>query len=234
MDALVRHGVREDDVEVAWVPGAFEIPLVTKRLAATGRYDAVLCLGAVIRGSTPHFDYVAAEVSKGVAHVGLETGRALRLRRADDRHDRAGDRAGRHQGRQQGLRRRGDRDRDGQPASADRGWRPRGALVPLYLALDFGGTKLACGLVESANGMVLTHVRRAIATGRDGLAPPDAEHGAARRSAGGRRSRSPASASASAGRSTSGGSASGSPTTFRAGRTTRSSTRWSGRSASRR
>ena len=74
MDALVRHGVREDDVEVAWVPGAFEIPLVTKRLATTRRFDAVLCLGAVIRGSTPHFDYVAAEVSKGVAHVGLETG----------------------------------------------------------------------------------------------------------------------------------------------------------------
>ncbi len=74
IDALVRHGVREDDVEVAWVPGAFEIPLVTKRLATTRRYDAVLCLGAVIRGSTPHFDYVAAEVSKGVAHVGLETG----------------------------------------------------------------------------------------------------------------------------------------------------------------
>ncbi len=74
VDALVRHGVREDDVEVAWVPGAFEIPLVTKRLATTRRYDAVLCLGAVIRGSTPHFDYIAAEVSKGVAHVGLETG----------------------------------------------------------------------------------------------------------------------------------------------------------------
>ena len=74
MDALVRHGVSEDDVEIAWVPGAFEIPLVTKRLASTHRFDAVLCLGAVIRGSTPHFDYVAAEVSKGVAHVGLETG----------------------------------------------------------------------------------------------------------------------------------------------------------------
>ena len=74
MDGLVRHGVSEDDVEVAWVPGAFEIPLVTKRLASTHRFDAVLCLGAVIRGSTPHFDYIAAEVSKGVAHVGLETG----------------------------------------------------------------------------------------------------------------------------------------------------------------
>ncbi len=74
MDALVRHGVEEGNVSVAWVPGAFEIPLVAKRLAQSGRYDAVLCLGAVIRGSTPHFDYVAAEVSKGIAHVSLETG----------------------------------------------------------------------------------------------------------------------------------------------------------------
>lgn len=74
MDGLVRHGVREEDVDVAWVPGSFEIPLVAKRLAASGRYDTVLCLGAVIRGSTPHFDYVAAEVSKGIAHVSLDTG----------------------------------------------------------------------------------------------------------------------------------------------------------------
>ncbi len=74
MDALVRHGVREDDVEVAWVPGAFEIPLVAKRLASTHRFDAVLCLGAVIRGSTPHFDYVASEVTKGIATVALQTG----------------------------------------------------------------------------------------------------------------------------------------------------------------
>jgi len=74
MDALVRHGVSPDDIEVAWVPGSFEIPLAAKRMALSGRYSAVLCLGAVIRGSTPHFDYVAAEVSKGVAHVSLETG----------------------------------------------------------------------------------------------------------------------------------------------------------------
>ncbi len=73
-DALVRHGVRAEDVDVAWVPGSVEIPLVAKRLAQSGRYDSVLCLGAVIRGATPHFDYVAAEVSKGVAHVSLETG----------------------------------------------------------------------------------------------------------------------------------------------------------------
>ncbi|MFC2024045.1 6,7-dimethyl-8-ribityllumazine synthase [Chloroflexota bacterium] len=73
-DALVRHGVNEVDVEVAWVPGSFEIPLVAKKLAQSKRYDAVICLGAVIRGGTPHFDYIAAEVSKGVAKVGLDTG----------------------------------------------------------------------------------------------------------------------------------------------------------------
>jgi 6,7-dimethyl-8-ribityllumazine synthase len=74
MDALRRHGVVEEDVTVARVPGSFEIPLVAKKLAASGKYDAVICLGAVIRGATPHFDYVAAEVAKGVAAVGLQTG----------------------------------------------------------------------------------------------------------------------------------------------------------------
>lgn len=73
-DALVRHGVDDDDIALAWVPGAFEIPLVAKKLAASGQYDAVLCLGAVIRGSTSHYDYVCSEVSKGVAAVGLDTG----------------------------------------------------------------------------------------------------------------------------------------------------------------
>ena len=73
-DALVRHGVSEADIEVAWVPGSFEIPLVAKKLAETKRYDAVICLGAVIRGGTPHFEYVASEVTKGIAKVGLETG----------------------------------------------------------------------------------------------------------------------------------------------------------------
>ena len=73
-DALVRHGVKEDDIDVAWVPGAFEIPLVAKKLAESGKYDAVICLGAVIKGATTHYDYVCAEVSKGVASVGLETG----------------------------------------------------------------------------------------------------------------------------------------------------------------
>lgn len=70
-DALIRHGVDEDDIEVAWVPGAYEIPLVAKKLAMSKKYDAVICLGAVIKGNTPHFDYVSAEVSKGIAQVGL-------------------------------------------------------------------------------------------------------------------------------------------------------------------
>ncbi|SCZ77368.1 6,7-dimethyl-8-ribityllumazine synthase [Acidaminobacter hydrogenoformans] len=74
LDALKRHGASEDQVEVAWVPGAFEIPLIAKKMASSGRYDAVICLGAVIRGSTPHFDYVSSEVTKGVAHVSLDTG----------------------------------------------------------------------------------------------------------------------------------------------------------------
>ena len=73
MDALLRHGATEEQVSVIRVPGAFEIPLTAKKLAESGRYDAVICLGAVIRGSTPHFDYVAAEVSKGIASVALES-----------------------------------------------------------------------------------------------------------------------------------------------------------------
>ncbi|HSK48078.1 MAG TPA: 6,7-dimethyl-8-ribityllumazine synthase [Coriobacteriia bacterium] len=73
-DGLVRHGVAAEDVDVAWVPGAFEIPLVAQRLAAAGRYDAILALGVVIRGGTPHFQYVASEVSKGIAKVTLDTG----------------------------------------------------------------------------------------------------------------------------------------------------------------
>jgi len=73
-DALVRHGVAEKDIGLALVPGAFEIPLVTKRLAMSGKYDAIVCLGAVIRGATAHFEYVAGEVAKGIASVMLETG----------------------------------------------------------------------------------------------------------------------------------------------------------------
>ena len=72
MDALVRHGVADSDVDVAWVPGAFEIPLAAQKMAATGKYDAILCLGAVIKGSTSHYDYVCAEVSKGIAAVSME------------------------------------------------------------------------------------------------------------------------------------------------------------------
>jgi 6,7-dimethyl-8-ribityllumazine synthase len=73
-DAFQRHGVSDVDVDVAWTPGAFEIPLVAKKLAQTQRYDAVICLGAVLRGGTPHFEYIASEVNKGIAQVGLETG----------------------------------------------------------------------------------------------------------------------------------------------------------------
>lgn len=74
IDGLMRHGCSEDDIDIAWVPGAFEIPLTAFKLAKTGKYDAVICLGAVIRGSTPHFDYVCSEVSKGIAKVSLDSG----------------------------------------------------------------------------------------------------------------------------------------------------------------
>ena len=74
VDGLKRHNVCDDDITLAWVPGAFEIPLIASKLAKSGKYDAVICLGAVIRGATSHYDYVCNEVSKGVAHVSLETG----------------------------------------------------------------------------------------------------------------------------------------------------------------
>lgn len=73
-DCLIRHECKQDDITVAWVPGSFEIPLAAKKMAQSSNYDAVICLGAVIRGGTPHFDYIASEVSKGIANVGLETG----------------------------------------------------------------------------------------------------------------------------------------------------------------
>ena len=73
MDGLVRHDVQEEDIHVAWVPGAFEIPLIASKMAKSGKYDAVICLGAVIRGSTSHYDYVCNEVSKGIAAVALES-----------------------------------------------------------------------------------------------------------------------------------------------------------------
>lgn len=74
VDGLIRHDVNDDDITLAWVPGAFEIPVVAKRMAESGKYDAVICLGAVIRGATSHYDYVCNEVSKGVAQVSMNTG----------------------------------------------------------------------------------------------------------------------------------------------------------------
>jgi 6,7-dimethyl-8-ribityllumazine synthase len=74
LDALKRHDADEKAIDLAWVPGAFELPLAAKRMAATGRYDAVICLGVIIRGSTPHFEYVAAEAAKGIAKVSLDSG----------------------------------------------------------------------------------------------------------------------------------------------------------------
>ncbi len=73
VDGLVRHDVNDDDIDIAWVPGAFEIPLIAKKMAKSGKYDAVICLGAVIRGATSHYDYVCNEVSKGIASVSLES-----------------------------------------------------------------------------------------------------------------------------------------------------------------
>ena len=74
MYGLTRHNVKEEDIQVAWVPGAFEIPLIASKMAKSGKYDAVICVGAVIRGNTSHYDYVCNEVSKGIASVSLETG----------------------------------------------------------------------------------------------------------------------------------------------------------------
>ena len=73
-DALLRHGVKEEDIEIAWTPGSFEIPLIAQKLARSKKYDAIICLATVIRGGTPHFEYIAAEVTKGIAKVGLDTG----------------------------------------------------------------------------------------------------------------------------------------------------------------
>jgi 6,7-dimethyl-8-ribityllumazine synthase len=73
LDGLKRHGVEDNEIEIAWVPGAFEIPLAAKKMAKSKKYDAVICLGAVIKGATPHFDFVSSEVSKGIANVSLET-----------------------------------------------------------------------------------------------------------------------------------------------------------------
>lgn len=77
LDGLKRHGVEEEAIELAWVPGAFEIPLIASKMAKSNKYDAVICLGAVIKGSTSHYDYVCAEVSKGIAQVSLSTGKPV-------------------------------------------------------------------------------------------------------------------------------------------------------------
>ncbi len=74
LDALIRHGAVDENINVAWVPGTFEIPIVAQKMATSGKYDAVICLGALIRGATPHFDYLAAEVTKGIAQIGLQSG----------------------------------------------------------------------------------------------------------------------------------------------------------------
>ena len=74
IDELVRHGIKEETIDIIWTPGAFEIPVIAKKAAKTGKYDAIITLGAVIKGATGHYDFVAAEVSKGIAHVSLETG----------------------------------------------------------------------------------------------------------------------------------------------------------------
>ncbi|MCR4705793.1 MAG: 6,7-dimethyl-8-ribityllumazine synthase [Lachnospiraceae bacterium] len=74
VDGLVRHGVAEENITAAWVPGAFEIPMIAQKMAASGKYDAVICLGCVIRGQTSHYDYVCNEVSKGIAQIGMQTG----------------------------------------------------------------------------------------------------------------------------------------------------------------
>lgn len=74
IDCLIRHEAADEDLTIAWVPGAFEIPMAAKKLAESGKYDAVICLGAVIRGATPHFDYICAEASKGIAQVSMQTG----------------------------------------------------------------------------------------------------------------------------------------------------------------
>ena len=95
IDCLIRHEAADEDLTVAWVPGAFEIPMAAKKLAESGKYDAVICLGAVIRGATPHFDYVCAEASKGIAQVSMQTGVPVAFGvRTTENIQQAGERAG--------------------------------------------------------------------------------------------------------------------------------------------
>ena len=98
-DVLKRNDVNDEDIDIAWVPGAFEIPLITKKMAESKKYDAIITLGAVIKGSTPHFDYVCAEVSKGVAQISLQTGLpimfgVLTTNNIEEAIERAGTKAG--------------------------------------------------------------------------------------------------------------------------------------------
>ena len=99
VDVLKRNDVNDEDIDIAWVPGAFEIPLITKKMAESKKYDAIITLGAVIKGSTPHFDYVCAEVSKGVAQISLQTGLPIMLgvlttNNIEEAIERAGTKAG--------------------------------------------------------------------------------------------------------------------------------------------
>lgn len=118
LDGLKRHGALDEEVDVAWVPGAFEIPLIASKMAESGKYDAVITLGTVIRGATSHYDVVCNEVAKGVAATSLKTGCSGHLRRFDDGQHRTGRGARRHQSRQQRLRGGGVGDRDGEPDEA--------------------------------------------------------------------------------------------------------------------
>ena len=103
-DALVRHDVKEEDIDLAWVPGAFEIPLIASKMAKSGKYDAVIALGAVIRGSTTHYDYVCSEVSKGIANVSLNSDIPVMFGVIHNRKYRAGNRTCRNKSRKQRLR----------------------------------------------------------------------------------------------------------------------------------
>ena len=99
LDGLKRHGVKEEDIDIAWVPGAFEIPLIAKKMAKNDKYDGIICLGAVIKGSTSHYDYVCSEVSKGIASVSLECGKpvmfgVLTTNNIEQAIERAGTKAG--------------------------------------------------------------------------------------------------------------------------------------------
>lgn len=131
MDGLLRHDVKDEDVDIAWVPGAFEIPLVAQKMAESGKYDAVICLGAVIRGATSHYDLVCNEAAKGVAQVGLKTGvpvlfGVVTTDTIEQAIERAGTKAG-----QQGLRLRNERHRNGEPHQDDRGVTANPATTPL-------------------------------------------------------------------------------------------------------